>query len=153
LEQALMEMDPLLQEKTLHIETAISTADTKLIFYKQRMTQVMINLLANSAKYSPKGGSIRISVRDGKLSGGEDALCCAVADDGAGIPENELEIVFDKFIQSSKTKTGAGGTGLGLAICREIVEAHGGEIWAENKQPKGAVFNFMIARNAVQRAS
>jgi len=117
------------------------------------MTQVMINLLANSAKYSPKGGSIEVSVKDGKLANGEDALCCSVADTGAGIPENELEIVFDKFIQSSKTKTGAGGTGLGLAICREIVEAHGGTIWAANRPPSGAVLSFMIARNAVQRAS
>ncbi len=56
-----------------------------------------------------------------------EALCCSVSDNGTGIPESELEAVFGKFVQSSKTKTGAGGTGLGLAICREIVEAHGGK--------------------------
>jgi signal transduction histidine kinase len=153
LEQALLEMDPLFKEKSLTVSTDISSGSTRLIFDKQRMIQVMINLLANSAKFSPKGGSIDVSVRDGKLPNGEDALCCSVADSGAGIPENELEIVFDKFMQSSKTKTGAGGTGLGLAICREIVEAHGGRIWAANRRPNGAQFNFMIARNASRQAS
>ncbi len=116
------------------------------------MVQVIINLLANSAKYSPKDGSIDVSVRDAKLPNGEEALCCSVADNGTSIPETELESVFDKFIQSSKTKTGAGGTGLGLAICREIVETHGGTIWAENRDPKGVMISFMIARNAAQHA-
>ena len=54
--------------------------------------------------------------------------------------------------ESSETKTGAGGTGLELAICREIVEAHGGKIWAENRNPKGVMISFMIARNADQHA-
>ncbi len=153
LEQALLEMEPLLKEKCLTVSTEISARNTELMFDKQRMIQVMINLLANSAKYSPKGGSIDVSVQDDKLPNGEEALCCSIADSGTGIPESELEIVFDKFMQSSKTKTGAGGTGLGLAICREIVEAHGGRIWAANRQPKGAQFNFMIARNAGRQVS
>jgi signal transduction histidine kinase len=153
LEEALLEMDPLMKEKSLTVSTEVSVASTKLIFDKQRMIQVMINLLANSAKFSPKGGRIEVSVRDGKLPNGEDALCCSISDCGTGIPESELEMVFDKFMQSSKTKTGAGGTGLGLAICREIVEAHGGRIWAENRQPNGARFNFEIAKTACQQPS
>jgi signal transduction histidine kinase len=63
-----------------------------------------------------------------------------VRDNGPGSPENELEIVFDKFVQSSKTKSAAGGTGLGLAICREIVAGHGGHIRAENGASGGALF-------------
>ena len=63
-----------------------------------------------------------------------------VSDQGVGIPPKELEAVFDKFVQSSKTKTGAGGTGLGLAICWEITELHGGRIWAENREGGGARF-------------
>ena len=61
-----------------------------------------------------------------------------VRDEGIGIPENELDTIFDKFVQSSKTKTGAGGTGLGLAICREIIVAHRGTIRACNN-PEGGV--------------
>ncbi|MGO9482995.1 MAG: ATP-binding protein [Rhodomicrobium sp.] len=153
LEQTWLEMDPILKEKSLTIITNNSATNTKLIFDKQRMIQVMINLLANSAKFSSKGGSIDVSISDGKLPNGAEALCCSVADNGTSIPESELETVFDKFIQSTKTKTGAGGTGLGLAICREIVEAHGGKIWAENRKPKGVLLSFLIAKNACQQAS
>lgn len=65
-------------------------------------------------------------------------------DEGVGIPEDELESVFDKFIQSSKTKTNAGGTGLGLAISKEIIELHNGKIWAESKPGEGARFSFIL---------
>ncbi|RTK99221.1 MAG: hybrid sensor histidine kinase/response regulator, partial [Neisseriaceae bacterium] len=65
-------------------------------------------------------------------------LQLTVRDQGIGIPEDELESIFDKFIQSSKTQTGAGGAGLGLAICREIVRDHGGEIIARNNAEGGA---------------
>jgi signal transduction histidine kinase len=71
----------------------------------------------------------------------------SVADRGPGIPEGELEAIFDKFIQSSKTRTGAGGTGLGLAICREIVQGHYGRIWAENRPGGGAVLTFTLPRD------
>ncbi len=55
-------------------------------------------------------------------------------------------MVFDKFVQSSKTKTGAGGTGLGLAICQEIVELHKGKIWAENRPAGGALFQVLLIK-------
>lgn len=71
-----------------------------------------------------------------------------MADEGGGIPEGELEAVFDKFVQSSATRSGAGGTGLGLAICREIVDQHGGRIWAENGRDGGAVFQVMLRRES-----
>jgi signal transduction histidine kinase len=67
-----------------------------------------------------------------------------IRDQGAGIPEAELESVFDKFIQSSKNDKGAGGTGLGLAICREIVSLHGGSITASNCADGGARFTVTL---------
>jgi signal transduction histidine kinase len=75
----------------------------------------------------------------------------SVADSGPGIPEAELEDVFGKFVQSSRTKTGAGGTGLGLAICRQIVMAHGGRISAANRSAGGAVFDVLIPMETVFR--
>ena len=72
-----------------------------------------------------------------------------IADNGIGIPigipKEELESIFDKFIQSSKTSTGAGGTGLGLAICQQIIRRHRGKIWAE-QNPKGVKIMFLFAR-------
>jgi len=71
------------------------------------------------------------------------ALQFSVSDQGLGIPEDEKAHLFDKFVQSNKTRTSNGGTGLGLAICKEIVTAHQGKIWAENNPESGATF-FMI---------
>jgi signal transduction histidine kinase len=82
-----------------------------------------------------------------------DAVLVSVVDEGVGIPDDELNAVFDKFVQSSKTKTGSGGTGLGLAICREIVEAHGGKIWAENNATGGATFHFTLAASQAALAT
>ena len=61
-----------------------------------------------------------------------------------GVPEAELEQIFEAFVQSSKTKDGSGGTGLGLAICRKIIEAMGGQIFARNLTPKGAAFHIVL---------
>ncbi len=152
LEEALLAMKPLMQEKSLTTTIHTKAANTKLECDKQRMVQVIVNLLANSVKYSPNGSHIDITLSETGLEDGEDALCCSVADCGTGIPEDELVLVFDKFVQSSKSKTGAGGIGLGLAICREIVEAHGGRIWAENRKPSGVRISFMVTRYADQHA-
>ena len=71
-------------------------------------------------------------------------ITVSIKDEGVGIPETELNTIFNKFIQSSKTNNGAGGTGLGLAICKEIIQAHSGKIWAENNPEGGATFSFML---------
>ncbi|MGQ5522013.1 PAS domain S-box protein [Chitinimonas sp. PSY-7] len=104
-----------------------------------RLGQVLRNLVGNALKFSPEGGRItlRASVADG-------ALHFFVEDQGIGIPADELDVIFDKFVQSSKTKTGAGGTGLGLAICHEIVSAHSGRISASNLREGGARFHVCL---------
>lgn len=72
------------------------------------------------------------------------AILTSIKDEGLGIPDAELNSVFDRFVQSSKTKTGAGGTGLGLTICRDIIDAHGGRVWAENNPEKGSAFKVLL---------
>ena len=67
-----------------------------------------------------------------------------VKDNGIGIPTSELNLIFEKFTQGSKTNNGAGGTGLGLAICSEIITRHQGKIWVEPNQDAGAVFCFYL---------
>ena len=120
-----------------------------------RMLQVLRNLVSNAVKFSIVGGAVTLAAQRCDLRAGrrlDDPVVAGieirVSDAGIGIPEDELEAVFDKFVQSSKTKTGAGGTGLGLAICREIVRAHRGEIVAMNNPPplSGATFVIRMPR-------
>lgn len=111
---------------------------------RDRLVQVMTNLLSNAVKFTPQGGTIRISAR------GEGSpmsqLIVAVSDTGVGIPEEDLKLVFDKFQRSGDHLTSAvEGTGLGLAIAREIVEFHGGTIWAESVRRKGSTIRFTLA--------
>ncbi len=72
------------------------------------------------------------------------AFSVTIKDEGTGIPEDELEAIFEKFVQSSKNKETTGGTGLGLSICKEIVNRHFGKIWAENNIDEGAKFVFVF---------
>lgn len=141
------ELRPLLEERGLTLKTEVLTRNTRATLDRQRIIQVLINLISNSIKFSPMDGKIGVTLLEDRSPAGAEVLRCAVSDEGPGIAEEELESVFEKFIQSSTTKSGAGGTGLGLPICREIVRAHGGHIWAENRKPKGATFSFILPRN------
>jgi signal transduction histidine kinase len=145
-QDALMELDPLIKGKDIKLRLRLAE-HTEAVFDKRHMVQVLINLISNGIKFSPPGGEIAIELSEDLAGEGAPGVCCRIIDEGPGIPETELEAVFDKFIQSSKTKTGAGGTGLGLAICHSIVAEHGGKICAENRKPKGAIFTFVIPRN------
>lgn len=133
------ELEALLSERHIEMRCAATDFHESVKLDSQKIRQVLRNLLNNAVKFSPQGGIIDVQVR-----GVDGYVRVSVLDEGPGVPPDELEAVFDKFVQSSKTKTGAGGTGLGLAICREIVAAHKGRIWAENRPTGGAVFSFEI---------
>ncbi len=133
------EMDILLSERNLKLRHETSELDEQVTLDADKIKQVLRNLLDNAIKFSPVGGTIDVGVNRV-----QNSVRVSVSDQGPGIPPDELEAVFDKFVQSSKTKTGAGGTGLGLAICREIIVAHQGRIWAENRPGGGAVFSLEI---------
>ena len=129
----------LLSERNLTIRSGECDFHDKLMIDSPRIEQVLRNLLSNAVKFSPENGIVETSIH--RI---DDSVVVSVSDQGSGIPEEELESVFDKFVQSSKTKTGAGGTGLGLSISQEIVTAHGGRIWAENGPDGGAVLSFAL---------
>jgi hypothetical protein len=109
-----------------------------------------VNLLSNAVKFSPESSIIQVKVAQEKMflnNVSQEALEVSVIDQGVGIPEDQLTTIFEKFIQSSNTKTSSGGTGLGLPICKEIVELHKGKIWAESPpsgQSIGSAFKFII---------
>ena len=114
------------------------------------LIKLVQNLLSNAIKFSPNGKTITFSYdeKNSKEFNNDpdikSVLSFSVLDQGVGIPEDEVNIIFNKFVESSKTKTGAGGTGLGLAICKEIVEGHGGTISAMNNPDGGALFTVII---------
>jgi len=103
-----------------------------------RFAQVIRNLVSNAVKFTRENGHIWVS-----LIPQDQGFLLRVDDEGCGIPDDELDTIFESFYQSSRTRTSAGGTGLGLAICREIVLAHGGRIWAENRREGGARFSVV----------
>ncbi len=109
-----------------------------LVMDDTRIAQVIRNILTNAIKFSSVGGLITI---DAKVE--ESNLICKISNAGIHIPHNELESIFDKFSQSTKTRTGAGGTGLGLSICKEIVNHHHGKIYAESEQ--GGLTSFIFS--------
>ena len=129
-------------EKEISITYKKPDFDDTIMIDQKWMTRVLAKLLSNAIKYSPANSQVEIELSD--LS---EMIQFSIKDSGVGIPEQELEHIFDQFTQSSKTNTGAGGTGLGLAISKKIVEDHGGKIWAENNPDKGATVNFQIKKN------
>lgn len=122
----------------------------------ERISQVFRNLFVNAIKFSPNHGKIIIDVLEDVLiykKNKIEAIRLSITDQGIGIPKDELESIFDLFVQSSRTRTRAGGTGLGLSICRDIILAHHGKIWAENSSEGGAIFHFVIPKEQLGQES
>ncbi|GAB2876857.1 HAMP domain-containing sensor histidine kinase [Uliginosibacterium flavum] len=135
---ALLEIDALLSQKNIRVSIDEAPDLPNAELDSLRFSQVIRNLLSNALKFSPGGGRITILLDTSVSPVGTKQLRLRLRDDGPGIPEDELETIFDEFVQSSKSRTGAGGTGLGLAICRRIVLAHAGNIHAHNRPEGGA---------------
>nr|WP_211209730.1 PAS domain-containing protein [Uliginosibacterium gangwonense] len=142
LDEVLAEFEALLAARQLRVAryiegTSVVRGDGLLL------GQVIRNLLSNAVKYSPPEAQMDIRMAPYLKVEGDvqhHMLEFAVADRGVGIPEGEQDLIFEKFVQSSLTRSGAGGTGLGLAICKEIVALHGGEIFACCRLGGGAEF-------------
>src|SRR5579859_5212959 len=116
-----------------------------------RIGQVLLNLIHNAIKFTPKGGTITLGVERSKDA--PEMLTVWVRDTGVGISEEDLARIFERFYKADRARTrstpepqpGApGGTGLGLAIARHLVEAHDGRIWAESKPGRGSAFRFTL---------
>ena len=106
---------------------------------KERLQQVLINLLTNAVKYSPKSDKVFVNVIEKK---GE--IKVSVTDSGIGIRKENLEKIFERYYREEGRAVHFQGLGIGLSICREIIKRHNGKIWTESKPGKGSTFYFTI---------
>jgi signal transduction histidine kinase len=145
--EAVAEIENTVDMKGIRVRLTEPDFDVKVKCDQFKIGQVVRNLLSNAVKFSNINGEIKIDFEKAAIrtsNNNKPAVKVIFQDNGIGIPDDELNVIFEKFVQSSKTKTGAGGTGLGLAISMEIIHAHAGEIWAENNPRGGAVFYFLL---------
>ena len=139
--------EPLIRQKSLHVgleqpdEVPFAFAD------RERIQQVITNLLDNAIKFSPEGGRVRVETsRDSGQEGSTGRVKVSITDEGAGIEEKDFDIVFDRFAQVSTDalRDKPKGTGLGLSICKEIVTHYGGRIGLMSLKGKGCTFFFTL---------
>lgn len=107
---------------------------------EDKLTQVLDNIISNALKYSPEGGQVTFKIKE--LG---DHIEVSIRDQGIGIPKNNVKKVFERFYRVDKARTRQlGGTGLGLAIAKEMIGAHGGQIWARSIEGKGTTILFTL---------
>ncbi|CAK19680.1 cell wall metabolism sensor histidine kinase WalK [Listeria welshimeri] len=130
----------MMKKETIMFKRHIPKEPVIIEIDEDKVMQVLDNIISNANKYSPDGGRISFYLK--KF---EDEIEISIADEGLGVPEEDLANVFDRFFRVDKARSREmGGTGLGLAIAREVIEAHGGRIWAERNKSKGTVIKFTL---------
>jgi two-component system sensor histidine kinase GlrK len=138
--KASREIEPLAENRNIKIHADINNGSPPVKVDRDRMLQVLRNLIGNAVKFTPDGGHVKVSSRPV-----EEGVNVSVEDSGAGIPADSLSTIFNKYEQvtlggSNKIK----GTGLGLSIVKHIIDAHGGKIWVESTLEQGSVFSFVL---------
>lgn len=147
---ALGSVEPQAEEKGITLEASIESGLPLVHGDAGSLQRVLVNLLGNAIKFTGKGGRVSVAaVRSEYDAPGEKpcpAIQVAVTDSGVGIPEDQIESIFDKFHQvaGGNRHTTTVGTGLGLPISRELIKAHHGRIWAESKEGSGSRLSFVI---------
>lgn len=130
----------MMKKETIMFKRHIPKEPVIIEIDEDKVMQVLDNIISNANKYSPDGGRISFYLK--KF---EDEIEVSIADEGLGVPDEDLANVFDRFFRVDKARSREmGGTGLGLAIAREVIEAHGGRIWAERNKSKGTIIKFTL---------
>ena len=134
-------LGPLTNEKNMELTTLMPDADLFADIDRDRMVQVLANLISNAVKFVPDCGG-RVTVRVKEL---DDEISIAVEDNGPGIEADDIDKIFDRFVQVEKyVGPGSHGTGVGLAISKELVELHGGRIEVQSKVGRGTTFAVIL---------
>jgi len=136
---------PVATEKLISLEVASPDIGVTAWADRDKITQVLMNLVGNAVKFTPPHGKVTVAVN----RNGDQWMQISVTDTGPGIPAEEAEKIFDRFYQIDQTgKQKARGTGLGLAISKVLVEMHGGKIWLTSEEGKGSTFSFRLPLSA-----
>ena len=136
LEQSISATQGLFENKEITLKTNFDDADIEVVADKDRLVQVLLNLISNAVKFTPQGHiEIGLTKREGNI-------LVYVKDSGVGMTKESSKKIFEKYHQVSENAHK--GTGLGLPISKEIIEGHGGEIWAESERGKGSTFFFTV---------
>jgi two-component system sensor histidine kinase GlrK len=139
-QRVLAELEPCFAAKGIRVRLDSDQDVPPVEADKERLLQVLRNLIGNAAKFTPKGG--RVTVGCARRDSGVEV---SVADTGPGIPEEHLGTVFEKYARvTSRGRPQPYGSGLGLAIVKQVVTAHGGRVWAESEPGRGSVFRFSL---------
>ena len=140
---------PKAESKNIELKTTMSQDEIIVNADSDKIAQVLTNLIDNAIKFTPDvGGCITIDIKD--LT---DEVIINVEDNGPGIAPDEIDNIFNRFVQINKqVGEGAHGTGLGLTIAKELVEMHGGRIWAESTTNSGASFYFVLPNTTAQHS-
>ncbi|MFI5250897.1 MAG: sensor histidine kinase [Bacteroidota bacterium] len=140
LSQVVEEMSHLARERNIMLEFDGTTPAREVVGDKERLKQVMINLIDNAIKYNKPDGHVKVSYEQG-----DKGITISVSDAGVGIPAEHIPRIFERFYRVDKERSReAGGTGLGLAIVKHILEAHGSKIEVQSEPGKGSVFQFTL---------
>ncbi len=132
----------LAESRGIVLKAKVPSGISGFIGDRDRITQILVNLVDNAIKYSHFGSRVVISAKENK-----NELIVAVADQGIGIPEAEIDHIFERFVQLESVPDGVHrGFGLGLSIARDIVESHGGKLWVKSKVGEGSTFYFSIPK-------
>lgn len=138
---------PVAAEKAIGLEVTAPEPSIMVWADRDKINQVLMNLLGNAIKFTPAHGMVTVSAS----RNGEDNVQISVSDTGPGIAPGEKEKIFDKFYQVAEVDgVKPKGTGLGLAICKALVELHGGRIWVDSEVNRGSRFSFTLPACAPQ---